>query len=164
MRRRPDYLPKFKADRELVNKVLGDNRFLITPCTFLCPFKSAVCRKGEHRLNRFGGACGWSQLATSPHSAQLTTGTFPYPGPPTAWSHHPSPGAIADAHGCLYTHGCLYAADDSPAQTRCTTVHTACLGTQASRRCTSTGVLRTATTRRRTNSSSGAKRSSRIGG
>ena len=35
--------------------MLGDNRFLVTPCTFLCPFESAVCCKGVRRLNRFGG-------------------------------------------------------------------------------------------------------------
>ena len=55
MRRQLGYLPKFHADRELVKKVLGDGRFLVTPCTFACPFESACCTQGVRRLNRFGG-------------------------------------------------------------------------------------------------------------
>ena len=46
MRRQPEYLTTFHADRELVKKVLGDGRFLVTPCTLACPFESAVCTKG----------------------------------------------------------------------------------------------------------------------
>ena len=53
--REPGYLTKFDAERALVEKVLGSRHFLITPCTFLCPFESAVCSKGRRRLNRFGG-------------------------------------------------------------------------------------------------------------
>ena len=45
MRRRPDYVPKFAADRALMEKVLGDPLFLPTPCTYVCPFASAVCTK-----------------------------------------------------------------------------------------------------------------------
>jgi hypothetical protein len=55
IRRQPGYLSKFHADRLLVEKVLGDGRFLITPCTFLCPFDGAGCTKAVCRLNRFGG-------------------------------------------------------------------------------------------------------------
>jgi hypothetical protein len=55
MRRQPEYLTTFHADRELVKRVLGDGRFLVTPCTLACPFESAVCTKGCRRLNRFGG-------------------------------------------------------------------------------------------------------------
>ena len=50
MRRQPSYLTRFDADRELVEKVLGDTRYYNKPCTFVCPFKSAVCHKGVHRL------------------------------------------------------------------------------------------------------------------
>ena len=55
MRRRPDYVPKFAADRALMEKVLGDPLFLPTPCTYVCPFASAVCTKPTRRQNRFGG-------------------------------------------------------------------------------------------------------------
>ena len=39
-----------RTHRELVEKVLGDTRYYNKPCTFVCPFKSAVCHKGVHRL------------------------------------------------------------------------------------------------------------------
>lgn len=55
MRRQPNYLTRFNSERNLVNKVLGDVRYFVTPCTFLCPFESDACIQGVRRLNRFGG-------------------------------------------------------------------------------------------------------------
>ena len=74
MRRRRDYLPQFDVARKIVGKVLGDERFLVTPCTMLCPFKSDTCC--VRRLNRFGGISQlyehWEkQHASNPASAQL---------------------------------------------------------------------------------------------
>ena len=68
MRRQPDYLTKFHADRQLVEKVLGNERFLVTPCTLLCPFESPGCPKGVCRLNRFGGISQMYKHWVSKHS------------------------------------------------------------------------------------------------
>lgn len=54
----PHIVGTFTPLRTSTHKVLGDGRFLVTPCTFLCPFENAQC-KGRNRLNRFGG---FSQL------------------------------------------------------------------------------------------------------
>jgi|TARA_B110001469_G_C9613531_1_gene305296 hypothetical protein len=67
MRRQPDYLTKFHADRQLVEKVLGNGRFLVTPCTFLCPWESPCCPKGVCRLNRFGGISQMYKHWTAKH-------------------------------------------------------------------------------------------------
>ena len=68
MRRQPDYLTRFHADRQLVEKVLGNERFLVTPCTLLCPFESPGCPKGVCRLNRFGGISQMYKHWVSKHS------------------------------------------------------------------------------------------------
>jgi hypothetical protein len=59
--------PAHAADRQLVEKVLGNGRFLVTPCTFLCPWESPCCPKGVCRLNRFGGISQMYKHWTAKH-------------------------------------------------------------------------------------------------